>query len=126
MLAFIFIFLLSSILILPFFNKQNTQLIKKFATIVSGVILIFSSTFLLKFDKTVYSLKFVEPHTIDNAFFELSFSFGLDGVSVLLFVSTALLTFVCILLVLDQKPLKYYVLILLIIEFLLFLSLFKF
>ena len=121
MLSLILNFLFFSIIILTLFNQHNTQLIKKFATIVSGVTLILSINLLLKFDKTFSSFQFVEHYTFSTETFNINFSFGLDGISIFLFVLTALLTFLCVLFILSEKLLKYYVLNLLIIEFLLFL-----
>ena len=121
MLSLILNFLFFSILILAFINQSNVQLIKKFATTVSAVTLLLSVNLLINFDKTFSSFQFVEQYTFSTETFNISFSFGLDGISIFLFVLTALLTFLCVLFILNEKLLKYYVLNLLIIEFLLFL-----
>ena len=51
----------------------------------------------------------------------LSFSFGLDGISIFFFVLTSLLIFLCILFIWNERLLKEYVLNLLLIELLLLL-----
>ena len=121
MLSIIFNFLFFSIIILAFINQHNTQFIKKYALIVSAITLLFSLNLLLKFDKTYPSFQFIEQYTFSTETFNINFSFGLDGISIFLFLLTALLIFLCILFVLNEKLLKYYILNLLIIEFLLFL-----
>jgi proton-translocating NADH-quinone oxidoreductase chain M len=121
MLALILNFLFLSIIILTFVSKYNTQFIKKYALIVSAITLLLSLNLLIKFDKTYSSFQFIEQYTFSTETYNINFSFGLDGISIFLFLLTSLLIFLCILFILNEKLLKYYVLNLLIIEFLLFL-----
>ncbi len=121
MLSFIFNFLFVSIICLTFINQHNIQFIKKFALFVSATVLLLSVNLLLQFDKTFSSFQFIEQYVFSTQTFNVNFVFGLDGISIFLFVLTALLTFLCILFILNEKLLKYYVLNLLLIEFLLFL-----
>ena len=121
MLALILNFLFLSIIILTFISKYNTQFIKKYALIVSAITLLLSLNLLIKFDKTYSSFQFIEQYTFSTETYNINFSFGLDGISIFLFLLTSLLIFLCILFILNEKLLKYYVLNLLIIEFLLFL-----
>ena len=121
MLSIIFYFLSFSIIILTFINPNHTQLIKKYSLFVSAIILILSLYLVLKFDKTFSSFQFVENFLFSTETFNINFAFGLDGISIFLFLLTTLLIFLCILFILDEKLLKFYVLNLLIIEFLLLL-----
>lgn len=121
MLSFILIFLFCSIIVLTFINQNSILFIKKFSLLVSSIILILTINLLLQFDNSFSSFQFIEQYAFSTETFNINFVFGLDGISIFLFVLTALLTFLCILFILDEKLLKYYALNILVIELFLFL-----
>jgi len=63
----------------------------------------------------------VVTYSIGSNLINLSFSFGLDGISIFFFVLTSFLIFLCILFIWNDKLLKEYTINLLLIEFLLLL-----
>lgn len=121
MLLFTFFFLICSIIILFFIDDKNTYFLKKFSLFVSAFVLILSIFLLLKFDKSISNFQFIENYTFSTQYFNLNFIFGLDGISIFLFILTTLLTFLCILFILNEKYLKFYIINLLLIELLLLL-----
>jgi proton-translocating NADH-quinone oxidoreductase chain M len=121
MLIFIFIFLIITIIILFFTNDNNKSFIKLFSISVSALILCLSIRLLLDFDKTNTQFQFIDTIGFSTKYFNLRFAFGLDGISIFLFLLTSLLIFLCIIFILNEKFLKFYVLNLFCIQLLLLL-----
>lgn len=97
MLLIIYIILLASLFFLYFFNTVDLKKVKIFSLRSSGAILIFASLLTANFDTNQYFFQNVFTANIGSSFLNLSYSFGLDGISVLFFFLSAFLIFICIL-----------------------------
>jgi proton-translocating NADH-quinone oxidoreductase chain M len=120
-LSLIFGILFFSIIILLFIPKTSPLFIKKFALSVAGAVLILSSILLINFNTNNYYFQNIIYYNLGSNFLNMSFSFGLDGISIFFFVLSSFLIFFCILFVWEEKLLKEYLLILLILDLLLLL-----
>jgi NADH-quinone oxidoreductase subunit M len=105
---------LGAIIILALFRKEQTPLIKKFATAWFGLAFI-ASLVLLTYDRTVGGMQFLEDHQwipVIGARYQM----GVDGVAVLLIVLTTLLGVIAALSswkYIEKREKEYYVLLLL-------------
>lgn len=121
LLTSIFSILLISLLILFFIPSTNIQFIRIFSLISSALVLVLSCALLLQFDCNSYYFQNVVTYSLGSELINLSFSFGLDGISIFFFILTSLLIFLCILFIWNERLLKEYTLNLLLIELLLLL-----
>jgi proton-translocating NADH-quinone oxidoreductase chain M len=121
LLTSIFSILLISLLILFFIPSTNIQFIRIYSLFSSALVLILSCGLLLQFDCNSYYFQNVVTYSLGSGLLNLSFSFGLDGISIFFFILTSLLIFLCILFIWNERLLKEYVLNLLLIELLLLL-----
>lgn len=120
-LSYVFIILILSIFILLVLPKTNKIVIKQFSLIVSGAILFLCSLILIRFDKNSYYFQNIVYYDVGSSYLNLSYSFGLDGISLFFFFLSSFLIFFCILFVWEEKFLKEYLLLLLILDLLLLL-----
>lgn len=117
MLLIIYSILFASIFFLYFFNDVELKNVKLFSLRASGLVLVLSCLLTVDFDTNQYffqglfSLNFVTPSAL-----ALSFTFGLDGVSILFFFLSAFLIFICILFIWDDPAFKNYAINLFLIE----------
>jgi len=121
MLSFIYSFLFVCLVLVFFINENSTKLLRFFSLFVSATVLFLVVIILLEFDPQLQGFQFVENFVFCIRTYNINFSVGLDGISIFLFALTALLIFVSILFILEEKYLKYYLINLLLIEILLFL-----
>jgi NADH-quinone oxidoreductase subunit M len=111
---------LGAILILALFKKEQSSLIKKFATVWLAIDFI-ASLWLFKYDRLLGGMQFLEDHTwipVIGARYQM----GVDGVSVLLIVLTTLLGLLAALSSWDyiqKREKEYYILLLLLQAFVL-------
>jgi proton-translocating NADH-quinone oxidoreductase chain M len=87
----------------------------------SAIVLVLSCGLLVQFDCTTYYFQNVVTYSLGSDLINLSFSFGLDGISIFFFVLTSFLIFLCILFIWNEKLLREYCINLLLIELLLLL-----
>jgi NADH:ubiquinone oxidoreductase subunit 4 (subunit M) len=120
-LSIIFVILFLSILILFFIPKTNTIFLKKFSLAVSGFILFLCSIILINFNINSYYFQSIVYYSIGSNYLNISYSFGLDGLSIFFFYLSSFLIFCCVLFVWDEKLLKEYLIILLVLDLLLLL-----
>ena len=120
-LTLIFSVLLFTIFILFFLKNTNINLIRFFSLFGSGVSLILSCMLMIEFDPNSYHFQSIATYKISADFLNLSFTFGLDGISLFFFVLSSFLIFLCVLFVWEEPLLKEYTLTLLIIDLLLLL-----
>ena len=105
---------LGAILILVLFKKDQSALIKKFATAWFGLAFV-ASLFLLTYDRTIGGMQFLEDHQwipVIGARYQM----GVDGVALLLIVLTTLLGVIAALSswkYIEKREKEYYVLLLL-------------
>jgi len=76
---------------------------------------------MIEFDPNSYHFQSIATYKISADFLNLSFTFGLDGISLFFFVLSSFLIFLCVLFVWEEPLLKEYALTLLIIDLLLLL-----
>jgi len=109
MLSIIFLILFLTILILIFVSANNIKLLQRFSISISGFILVLSILFLYQFDlQNEYFQFYTTLYIFDNDIFNLNYSFGLDGISLLFFVLSSFLIFLCIIFIQNEKYLKEY------------------
>ncbi|HLN98640.1 MAG TPA: NADH-quinone oxidoreductase subunit M [Pyrinomonadaceae bacterium] len=105
---------LGAIVILALFKKEQSALIKKFATAWFGLAFV-ASLFLVTYDRTVGGMQFLEDHQwipVIGARYQM----GVDGVAVLLIILTTLLGVIAALSswkYIEKREKEYYVLLLL-------------
>lgn len=116
LLTLIFFTLIIGILLILLCDKSYNLLLKSISIITSSIVLILSTVILYKFDSNVYHFQEMVNYTLDSRIFNLSYSFGLDGLSVHFFFLSAFLVFLCILFVWNEVNFKAYMLNLLLIE----------
>jgi len=121
LLTAIFSILLLSIFITFFISNNNLNLLRLVSLVASGLVLVLSCFLLIKFDCNNYYFQNIVTYEIGSIFFNLTFSCGLDGISIFFFWLTTLLIFLCILFVWKEAFLKEYIINLLVIELLLLL-----
>jgi NADH:ubiquinone oxidoreductase subunit 4 (subunit M) len=117
MLFFVFaIFILTIVFSFLFIDIKSLRL---YSLLFSSITFIYSVKLLLLFNYSNYY--FQNSGSLNFGFRNLQYSFGLDGISLFFFILSSFLIFLCVLFVFDEKHLKYYLLNLFLIEFLLLL-----
>jgi len=117
LLTYIFLILFFSLIVLFIVPKQSKNVLHFISATTSGFVLILASYILSKFDTNVYYFQELITYKFDSQFFNFSFSFGLDGISIYFFFLSTLLIFLCILFIWNESNFKEYVINLLLIEF---------
>nr|NP_066417.1 NADH dehydrogenase subunit 4 [Ochromonas danica]AAG18383.1 NADH dehydrogenase subunit 4 [Ochromonas danica] len=112
----ILFFALISVLII---NKESLSILRFISMISTGIVVVLSSVLLLFFDSNSNDFQNLVTYNFDSDFLNLSFSFGLDGISIFFFFLTSLLIFLCVLYVLNENNLKQYLVLLISIELIL-------
>ncbi len=112
----IFLTLISSLIVISLINDQNHRLLRLVSGGASSFVFILSTLILAKFDNNNSFFQEVVTYKLDTSILNFSYSFGLDGISLYFFFLSALLIFLCILFVWDEKRYKEYVFNLLLIE----------
>lgn len=87
------------------------------ALFVSGFALIFSCLLLNNFNPDSYFFQNYMSYKLGSDVLNVTFSFGLDNISIFFFVLSSLLVFLCILFIWNDKNFKEYAITLLVIEF---------
>ena len=121
LLTSIFSILIITLLGLFLIPGINTHLIRLLSLSSSAIVLLLSCGLLVQFDCNSYYFQSVVTYSLGSELMNLSFSFGLDGISIFFFVLTSLLIFLCILFIWNERLLKEYAMNLLLIELLLLL-----
>ena len=116
LLTSIFFTLCVSLVILFFIDAKNHFLVRSLALGASGLSLILSSIFLIQFDSNIYYFQNIVTYDLGSSLFNLSYSFGIDGISIFFFFLSSLLIFLCMLFIWNENNYKNYALTLLIIE----------
>jgi len=115
-LASIYFVLIWGLFILFFVDYKNSIFFKFLTLLISGITLILSSTLFIDFDFT--SSLYQQQIAIKLNLFaiNISLNFALDGLSLLFFVLSSFLVFLCLIFILNNESYKYYSILLLIIE----------
>lgn len=82
-------------LLLLFLNRGNVRIIKISALVLSTVVFLLCLPLYVSFDKSTPNMQFVEKHAWVPAF-NINYAVGIDGISVLFVLLSALLTILCV------------------------------
>jgi len=116
LLTSIFSTLTLGIIIMSVIAKAKQVLLRFVSIATSSIALILSAIVLARFDSNSYYFQEVVTYKLDAKLLNLSYSFGLDGISVHFFFLSALLVFLCILFIWNENNFKEYAINLLLIE----------
>ncbi len=116
LLTYIFSTLLLGIFATILTNRFNSNISKYVALSTSSISLVLSSLILKNFNSNASSFQEVVIYKLDTNFLNISYIFGLDGVSVHFFFLSAFLVFLCILFIWNEANFKEYAINLLLIE----------
>ena len=121
LLSLIFLILLVSLLGLTFTSSTQLSLLRVIALSSSGLVLILSIFLLIDFNTNFYYFQTITLFKIGFDFLNLYITLGLDGISILFFVLSSFLIFLCVLFIWQEKNFKQYAIALLLLDFLLLL-----
>lgn len=116
LLTLIFSTLIGGIALLALVDTSNKPLLKSLSLFTSSITLLLSAIILTEFDSNVYYFQELVNYSFDSRLVNLSYSFGLDGISVHFFFLSSLLIFLCILFIWNETNFKEYAINLLVIE----------
>ncbi len=120
MIPFTFFLNFFAIFILSFFYNKVIYYYKallNFSIVTSGFLFIHTLCFLSIFDCTNFYFQDFYDFGIESFWLNISFSFGIDGLSLCFFILTTFLVFLCVLFLSTEKFLIYFLLHLFLIEF---------
>ena len=121
MLTLIFSVLIFTIFLLIFIPGNNLSFLRTIGLGSSGFVFFVSVLLFLGFDPKCCYFQNLTHYNLGYSFFNFSFSFGLDGISIFFFLLTTFLFFLCVLFLWNETFLKEYLICMLIIELLLLL-----
>jgi len=116
LLTSIFSTLTLGIIVMSVITKAKQGLLRFVSIATSSIALILSAIVLARFDSNSYYFQEVVTYKLDAKLLNLSYSFGLDGISVHFFFLSSLLVFLCILFIWNESNFKEYAINLLLIE----------
>lgn len=120
-LFLIFSIFFITIITLFFVVKTNIMLIRHITLSSTGLIFLLSCGLLLNFKKNMSSFQDIVIYNLGFDYLNLSIVLGLDGISLLFFVLSSFLIFLCTLFIWNEKLLKEYAITLVILDLLLLL-----
>lgn len=103
------------------FVQENNKYFKFLSLFLSSFTFLYALKLLVLFDLSNYYFQFILRALINFNFFNVQIVFGLDSISLLFFLLSTFLIFLCIIFILGEKRFKFYSLNLLILNFLLLL-----
>ena len=121
LLNLIFSILFVSLIVLFFVPSSNRYLLRHISLFASGSVLVLSCLLLDQFDPNSYYFQYVQNYKIGSELMNLSFSVGLDGISLFFFILSNFLILLCVLFVWEETLLKEYLISLILIDLLLLL-----
>lgn len=121
MLLFLFYYLFFSILILFLVKNLNIFIFKILALFSTAVTFLYSFKIFLIFDLHSYFFQNILRFPIIFDFLNIQFIFGLDNISLLFFLLSNFLIFLCLLFVFNDRFFKFYAFNLLFLQFILLL-----
>jgi proton-translocating NADH-quinone oxidoreductase chain M len=116
-----FSILFFSLIALFFIPASNRNLLKNISLFSTGSVLVLSCLLLDQFDTNSYYFQYVQNYKIGSEVMNLTFSVGLDGISLFFFILSNFLIFLCVLFVWEEALLKEYLIALILIDLLLLL-----
>lgn len=121
MLITLFIYLFFSIVILVLLKNLNIFFFKFFTLFTSTVTFLYSLKIFLLFDLNSYYFQNLLHFPIFFDFLNIQFIFGLDNISLLFFLLSNFLIFLCLIFVFNDRLFKFYATNLLLLQFILLL-----
>jgi hypothetical protein len=103
-----FSILFFSLIALFFIPASNRNLLKNISLFSTGSVLVLSCLLLDQFDTNSYYFQYVQNYKIGSEVMNLTFSVGLDGISLFFFILSNFLIFLCVLFVWEETLLKEY------------------
>lgn len=119
MLIFLFYFLIFSILFLFLIRDLNIFFFKILTLIISSISFLYSFKLFLIFDLNSYFFQNIIRFPIIFDFLNIQFFFGLDSISLLFFLLSSFLIFLCLLFIFNDKFFKFYSINLLVLQIIL-------
>ena len=119
MLIFLFYFLIFSILLLFLIKDLNIFFFKILTLIISSISFLYSFKLFLIFDLNSYFFQNIIRFPIFFDFLNIQFFFGLDSISLLFFLLSSFLIFLCLLFIFHDKFFKFYSINLLVLQIIL-------
>ena len=115
-------FLLTIFLVILFFIPQTEVIVlKKLSIWISGFILILTTFLLITFKLNSFYFQNMTSFNIGSSLFNITFVFGLDGISILFVFLTSLLCLLCLIFIWNEYFFKYFLVNLFLLELLLIL-----
>lgn len=121
MLLALFSFLFFSIILLILIKDLNSFFFKNLALFTSAICFLYSFKIFLNFDLNSYYFQNIFRFPIFFDFLNLQFIFGLDNISLLFFLLTNFLIFLCLIFVYNDRFFKFYIFNLLFLQLILLL-----
>ena len=121
LLSLIFLTLILGLLILSITPKSQLSYLRVIALSCSGLTLILSTFLLLEFNNNQYYFQTITLFKVGFDFLNLYLVLGLDGLSILFFVLSSFLIFLCILFIWEESNFKQYAFALIVLDLLLLL-----
>ena len=120
-LSFIFFIIVFAIILMLFTPSKELNKIRIIALLSSSIVFILSSFLLISFNCNTFYFQNIQTYTFDINFLNLSFSVGLDGISLFFFILSSLLIFLCIVFIWNEVLFKEYAISLLFLDLFLLL-----
>ena len=120
-LSFIFSIFFISLLLLFFIPKNSITTIRQLTLTSNGLVFLLACILLISFKKNLYSFQDIFVYNLGFDYLNLYIILGLDGISLLFFVLSSFLIFLCTIFIWNEKFLKEYSLTLIILNLLLLL-----
>lgn len=114
--SLIFLTLLVGIFVIFLVDAKNLSVLRPFSLVISAIVWLLSCWMLVEFKHSCFYFQQITTYSIGSSFLNLTYSFGLDGISLFFFVLSSLLILICILFIWNDKFFKEYALNLLTIE----------
>lgn len=121
LLTIIFFLILISLFLLLLIPSNNLLFIRYTGLISSSITFFLSLLLLINFDFNSYYFQYVTTYNLGYDFLNLSFSVGLDGLSLFFFVLSSFLIFLCVIFIWNENSLKEYMFSLILMNLLLLL-----
>ena len=118
-LSFIFFTFFLTLFIL--FFESNINRIRQLTLTSTGLVFILSCILLINFKKNFYSFQDISIYNLGFDYLNLYIVLGLDGISLLFFVLSSFLIFLCTLFIWNEKFIKEYSIALIVLDLLLLL-----
>jgi len=119
--TFLFSILFLTLILLIIIPSEYKYYIQITSLLSSSIAFILSTIFLVNFDLTKNIFQIIKTYTLSFNYFNIEICLGFDGVSILFFVLSSFLIFLCTLYIWDDIKIREYSILLVILNILLLL-----